>query len=173
MKKPIIPILIGAVVVIVIIGVAIGAHIHQSTNSSDDSQTNTASNSVSNTAGSNTADSNTTDTNSTQTSNATDNSSSTTSSCIGADQASSEIGSSECVQFTGYAYTSSRGEMYLDQSLSAPYGFSAYIPAGTSFGQSLLNEYSGKSVDVSGTITSYDGEPEIVVTSASQVQLAQ
>jgi len=82
-------------------------------------------------------------------------------------------GTSGCINFTGYAYTSSRGEMYLDQYLSAPYGFSAYIPAGTSFGPSVLSQYSGQSVDVTGTITNYKGEPEMIISSASQIQLAQ
>jgi hypothetical protein len=95
-------------------------------------------------------------------------------SCISVSQAVNEEGNgqSECVQFVGYAYTSSRGEMYLDQSTSAPYGFSVYIPAGSSFGSSLLNTYSGESIDVTGYITNYRGEPEIEVTSASQVQVA-
>jgi hypothetical protein len=94
-------------------------------------------------------------------------------SCYTAAQAASEEGQTGCVQYVGYAYTSSRGEMYLDQSTSAPYGFSAYIPAGTSFGPSVLNQYSGQEIDVTGSITPYDGEPEIVVTSASQIQVAQ
>jgi hypothetical protein len=95
-------------------------------------------------------------------------------SCISASQAvnNEDNGQSECVQFVGYAYTSSRGEMYLDQATSAPYGFSVYIPAGYSFGPSLLNKYSGESIDVTGSITNYRGEPEIEVTSPSQVQAA-
>jgi len=96
-----------------------------------------------------------------------------TPSCYTAAQASAEEGNSGCVQFTGYAYTSSSGQMYLDQSLSAPYGFSAYIPAGSSFGPSLLNQYSGQNIDVTGSIVNYNGEPEIVVNSASQILLAQ
>lgn len=96
-----------------------------------------------------------------------------TPSCYTASQASSEEGNSGCVQFTGYAYTSGSGQMYLDQSTSAPYGFSAYIPAGSSFGPSLLNQYSGQSIDVTGSIINYNGEPEIEVTSASQITLAQ
>jgi len=94
-------------------------------------------------------------------------------SCYTASQASAEEGNSGCVQFTGYAYTSSSGQMYLDQSLSAPYGFSAYIPAGSSFGSSLLSQYSGQNIDVTGSIVNYNGEPEIVVNSASQITLAQ
>jgi len=97
----------------------------------------------------------------------------TTPSCYTADQAASEEGQTGCVQFTGYAYTSGSGQMYLDQSTSAPYGFSAYIPAGSSFGPSLLNQYSGENIDVTGSIVNYNGEPEIEVTSASQITLAQ
>lgn len=95
------------------------------------------------------------------------------SSCSPVSDAASMEGSTGCIQFTGYAYTSSRGEMYLDQYSSAPYGFSAYIPAGTSFGPSLISQYSGQPVDVTGTITTYDGEPEIIVTNSSQIQPAQ
>jgi hypothetical protein len=94
-------------------------------------------------------------------------------SCYTASQAANEIGQTGCVQFVGYAYTSSKGEMYLDQYLSAPYGFSVWIPAGYSFGPSVLSKYSGQNINVSGTITSYEGEPEIEVTSASQITLAQ
>ena len=94
-------------------------------------------------------------------------------SCYTADQAASEEGQTGCVQFTGYAYTSGSGQMYLDQSTSAPYGFSAYIPAGSSFGSSALSEYSGQNIDVTGSIVNYNGEPEIEVTSASQITSAQ
>lgn len=100
-------------------------------------------------------------------------SSTTPASCYTASQAASEKGQSGCVQFTGYAYTSGSGQMYLDQSTSAPYGFSAWIPAGTSGGSSIINEYSGKDIDVTGSIVNYNGEPEIEVTSASQITLAQ
>lgn len=93
--------------------------------------------------------------------------------CFTASQAASEEGQSGCVQFTGYAYTSDSGQMYLDQYSSAPYGFSAWIPAGTSDGASLLSQYSGQSIDVTGYIQNYKGEPEIEVTSASQITLAQ
>jgi len=98
-----------------------------------------------------------------------------TPSCVSASQAANleDNGQTECVQFVGYQYTSSKGEMYLDQSTSPPYGFSVYIPAGTSFGPSVLDEYSGKEIDVTGTITAYGGEPEVIVSSASQITLAQ
>lgn len=95
-----------------------------------------------------------------------------TPSCYTTSQAASEEGQTGCVQFTGYAYTSDSGQMYLDQYASAPYGFSVWIPAGTSGGSTWLNEYSGQNIDITGTITNYDGEPEIEVTTASQIQTA-
>jgi len=64
--------------------------------------------------------------------------------------------------------------MYLDQD-SSDYtdGFSVWIPAGESFGSSVLSQYSGVPINVSGTITQYDGAPEIEVTSASQITAVQ
>lgn len=112
-----------------------------------------------------------------QTTNTTTQSTTTTQpstpSCFTAAQASAEEGNSGCVQFTGYAYTSYSGQMYLDQYTSAPYGFSVWIPAGSSFGPSLLNQYSGQNIDVTGSIVNYNSEPEIEVTSASQITMAQ
>jgi DNA/RNA endonuclease YhcR with UshA esterase domain len=35
-----------------------------------------------------------------------------------------------------------------------------------------MNEYSGQSIDVTGSIVNYNGEPEIEVTSASQITQA-
>ncbi|HUD10131.1 MAG TPA: hypothetical protein VMR28_00480 [Candidatus Saccharimonadales bacterium] len=97
-----------------------------------------------------------------------------TPSCWTATQSWNEIGQTGCVTFTGYADTSDSGQMYLNQD-SSDYadGFSVWIPSGESFGQSVLSQYSGQSISVSGTITQYKNAPEIEVTSASQIQLAQ
>jgi len=94
--------------------------------------------------------------------------------CSPVSEAASLEGTNGCIEFTGYAYTAtSSGQMYLDQYASAPYGFSAWIPAGYSFGPGALSEYSGQEIDVTGSIVSYRGEPEIEVTNASQIELAQ
>ncbi len=100
-------------------------------------------------------------------------SSTTPSSCWTAAQSWNEEGQTGCVTFTGYADTSDSGQMYLNQD-SSDYadGFSVWIPAGESFGQSTLNQYSGQQISVTGTITKYDGAPEIEVTQASQIQAA-
>jgi hypothetical protein len=90
--------------------------------------------------------------------------------CYSPSDARPLIGHTGCVAFTGYAYTSPSGQMYLDQSTAPPYGFSVYIPAGSSFGRSLLTKYSGQPIQVTGFITSYAGELEIEVTSAAQVR---
>jgi hypothetical protein len=95
------------------------------------------------------------------------------SSCVSADQAAANEGQNGCVEFVGYAYTASSGQIYLDESTSPPYGFSVWIPTGTSGGSSLVSEYSGKKIDVSGYIQDYKGEPEIEVTDSSQITLVQ
>ena len=152
-------VIVTSVIILAIGGIAYGIHKHQ-----QDTAFVGEPSSIIKTGASNTSSTTSPDTSSAQ---------STTPSCISADQAANAEGQDGCVQFTGYAYTSSSGQMYLDQSLSAPYGFSAYIPAGSSFGSSVLSQYSGQSIDVTGSIINYNGEPEIVVKSASQITLAQ
>jgi|GEM_PF-3481355 hypothetical protein len=95
-------------------------------------------------------------------------------SCFTAAQAWNEIGQSGCVEFNvGYTHTSSRCNAYLDQYSNYTTGIEVWIPDGCNLGASLIRSYAGKTIDVSGTITLYDGAPEIEVTSASQVSLAQ
>jgi len=157
-------VIIAGIVILAIGGLAYAINKHHQENTFVGEPSSNSGNGV--TGGSNSASS-------TDTTNPSSPPTSSPPSCIPASQAASQEGQTGCVQFTGYAYTSSSGQMYLDQSTSAPYGFSAYIPAGSSFGPSLLSQYSGQSVDVTGSIINYRGEPEIEVTSVSQVQLAQ
>jgi hypothetical protein len=104
-------------------------------------------------------------------------SSSSAANCISADQAATNEGKSTCVELTvGYTYVSAAGNAYLDQydgSGSNGYGFSVWMPSSDSFGSSEINQYANKTVDVTGTITKYDGEPEIEVTNPSQITLVQ
>jgi hypothetical protein len=155
---------VGATILIVAIN-------HHSHNDSDSTQTSSDSSSISSQTSSNTT--------AQPSIESTPQSSQTTSSpptpsCLTASQSWNEIGQTGCVTFTGYAYTSDSGQMYLDQD-SSNYsdGFSVWIPSGESFGASILNQYSGVPINVSGTITQYDGAPEIEVTSAAQIQASQ
>lgn len=94
--------------------------------------------------------------------------------CYTAAQAWNEEGQTGCVTMTvGYTYAASSGNDYLDQYQDYSSGVGVWIPSGYSFGSSLLNKYSGQTINVSGTITQYDGAPEIEVTSPSQITLAQ
>jgi hypothetical protein len=70
-------------------------------------------------------------------------------------------------------YTSSTGQNYLDQYSNYSSGFAVWIPSEYSFGQNLVNQYDGEAIDVSGTITLYDGAPQITVTEPSQIHQAQ
>jgi hypothetical protein len=93
--------------------------------------------------------------------------------CYTAAQSWDEIGKTGCVVFTvGSTYTSYSGQHYLNQYSDYSSGFSAWIPAGYSFGASALNEFAGKTIDVSGTISQYGGAPEIAVSSPSQITIA-
>lgn len=158
-------IFIGIFLLVVIIW-ALVAH-NQNTNQSS---LNTNSPNVSNTSSTNNNSSSQPSTNQTQSQTSTNSAPS----CFTAAQSWNEIGQTGCVTFTGYAYTSSSGQMYLDQDPNNySNGFSVWIPAGESFGPSILNQYSGVQINVSGSITQYDGAPEIIVTDASQIQLAQ
>jgi hypothetical protein len=93
--------------------------------------------------------------------------------CFTASQAANEIGQSGCVQFNvGYTFVSSAGNAYLDQYQNYSSGFEVWIPAGYSFGSSATTQYANETIQVSGTISSYEGAPQIEVTDPSQITLA-
>jgi hypothetical protein len=92
--------------------------------------------------------------------------------CFTASQAWNEIGQSGCVQFNvGYTYVSSAGNAYLDQFSDYSTGVAVWIPAGYSFGAGDTIKYANQTIRVSGVITSYEGAPQIEVTSPSQISL--
>lgn len=105
---------------------------------------------------------------------ATPTTTSTPSHCYTASQAWNEIGVSACVQFkVGYTYISSAGNSYLDQFENYAGGFGVWIPAGYSFGANATNTYANRTIQVSGTISSYEGAPQIEVTNQSQIAIAK
>lgn len=90
--------------------------------------------------------------------------------CFTASQAWKEIGQSGCVQFSvGYTDISAAGNAYLDQYSDYSAGVGVWIPAGYSFGASDTTKYANKTIRVTGVITSYEGAPQIEVTSPSQI----
>ena len=96
-----------------------------------------------------------------------------TSKCFTASQAWNEIGQSGCVQFNvGYTDVSAAGNEYLDQYANYSTGVEVWIPAGYSFGAGDTTEYANQTIRVTGVITSYEGAPQIEVTSPSQISLA-
>jgi hypothetical protein len=71
----------------------------------------------------------------------------------------------DCVQ------RSDNGNVFLNMGgKSATQAFTAVIPSGNSAQFSHLQQYEGRTVAVSGKIVSYRGNPEIVVTSPSQLK---
>ncbi|HEV2402758.1 MAG TPA: hypothetical protein VGS08_01015 [Candidatus Saccharimonadales bacterium] len=94
--------------------------------------------------------------------------------CLSVAQARNNIGKTDCVSFTvGYTYVSSEGNSFIDEYRNYSSGFEVWIPSSYSFGPGLTNKYANKTIDVSGTITSYYGAPQIEVTNPSQITLAQ
>ena len=97
-----------------------------------------------------------------------------TSRCFTAAQAWNEIGKSGCVQFNvGYTDVSAAGNSYLDQYANYSTGVEVWIPAGYSFGAGDTTEYANQTIRVTGVITSYEGAPQIEVTSPSQISLGR
>ena len=94
--------------------------------------------------------------------------------CFTASQAWNEIGQSGCVRFNvGYTDISAAGNAYLDQFSDYSTGVEVWIPASYSFGAGDTTKYANKTVRVTGIITSYEGAPQIEVTSPSQISLAR
>jgi hypothetical protein len=93
--------------------------------------------------------------------------------CFTAAQAWNEIGRSGCVQFAvGYTSTSAAGNAFLDQYSDYTTGFSVWIPSEYAFGSTAIAEYAGRTVRVTGRISSYHGAPQIEVTNSSQITSA-
>lgn len=51
-------------------------------------------------------------------------------------------------------------------------GFAVYVPSGSGLTPAQAQRYDNKDISVTGTITSYRGAPQIMVSDPSQVQLA-
>src|SRR5450631_3921268 len=91
-----------------------------------------------------------------------------------ADQAWNHIGDSTIQYQVSYATTDNGGDEFLNQKQVYLSGFTAVI-----FSSNLLafpNDpeatYDGATIDVTGTIQSYEGHPEIVVSNPSQIAMA-
>jgi DNA/RNA endonuclease YhcR with UshA esterase domain len=92
-----------------------------------------------------------------------------------ADQAWNHIGDSATVQYqVGYATADSKGDEFLNQKQNYLSGFTAVIFASdlSTFQNDPEATYGGATIDVTGTIQSYEGHPEIVVNDPSQIAMA-
>lgn len=95
-----------------------------------------------------------------------------TSKCISAEQSWHEVGHHECVEFhPSYIYTSWEHNTFIDQDSNYTHGFSVYVPNGSGLSSDVAHSYQNKTIDVTGTITSYKGAPQIMVSDPSQVRI--
>lgn len=92
-------------------------------------------------------------------------------SCLTASQSWNYIGKHECVQFkVGYAYTSWKNNTFLDQYSNYRSGFAVYVPDGSGLSSSEARGFLNKTIAVTGTITRYQGAPQIQVSDPSQIK---
>jgi hypothetical protein len=88
-------------------------------------------------------------------------------------QAAQEIGQVDCIGYTGYAYVLPSGQSCLTQDQATLNGFAACIPPYKTFGRSILKQYSGKAIVVTGAITKSTSGVQIEVNNIQQIQAAQ
>ena len=92
--------------------------------------------------------------------------------CISVEQSWHEVGHHKCVTFhAGYVYTSWQHNTFIDQTSNYSQGFSVYVPNGSGLSSETAHSYLNKTIDVTGTITSYRGAPQIMVSDPSQIKL--
>lgn len=91
-------------------------------------------------------------------------------SCVSGAQSWNEIGQHACVTFrVARVGTSWQGDTFLDERTDYTRGFSVYVPNGSGLSRDQARSYMNKDIAVTGTITSYRGAPQIMVSDPSQV----
>jgi len=90
-----------------------------------------------------------------------------------ATEASKHIGETATVMDKVDAvHQSGKGNIFLNMGGKYPHQiFTAFIPAASASQFSDIQQYEGKTVAVSGKITLYQGKPEIIVRSPSQLMI--
>ncbi|HKR81394.1 MAG TPA: hypothetical protein VJR27_00125 [Candidatus Saccharimonadales bacterium] len=93
--------------------------------------------------------------------------------CINSSQSKNNIGHHACVQFhVAMVFTSGGHNTFIDENGNDyRQGFSAYVPDGSALSSQQAHTYQGKTIKVTGTITSYRGAPQILVSEPSQVKV--
>jgi hypothetical protein len=67
-------------------------------------------------------------------------------------------------------HQSGKGNIFLNMGGRYPnQAFTAFVPSGNAAQFSRVLGYEGRTISVSGKITSYHGKPEIIVTATSQI----
>jgi hypothetical protein len=87
-------------------------------------------------------------------------------------EAAKHIGESATVQGTASVYVSKGGTIFIDlggKGRSAP--FTGVIFKNRAADFSNVESYSGKTVDITGTIKEYRGKPEIILDVPSQIHV--
>jgi micrococcal nuclease len=96
------------------------------------------------------------------------------SNCISASDAWNYIGEEKCVEYyVASPFRSGKGNVFLNEKRDYKNGFTVWIPSNSvnNFSGDPISEYGYKTIQVSGQIRMYQGHPEIIVNSPSQIKV--
>lgn len=94
------------------------------------------------------------------------------SNCIDSTEAWNQIGKNTCVEFyVGSPFRSGKGNVFLNEKRDYKNGFTVWIPSGSvsNFSGNPITMYGYKTIQVTGLIRMYQGHPEIIANSQSQI----
>jgi DNA/RNA endonuclease YhcR with UshA esterase domain len=92
--------------------------------------------------------------------------------CLTAQETWTHIGETTCVEFTVESpYQSSKGNVFLNEKQNYKTGFTVFIPSASvrNFNGNPVSLYGYKTIRVTGLLRTYQGHPEIIVNSPSQI----
>lgn len=93
--------------------------------------------------------------------------------CSTGAQAKSDIGQHACVTFhVSHIASSWKGDVFLDEKTDYRQGFAVYLPSGSGVTRAQAQRYMNQDISVTGTITSYRGAPQVMVSDPSQLGVA-
>jgi len=101
---------------------------------------------------------------------------STQADCLTAQEAWSHIGETACIEFTvENPYQSSKGNVFLNEKQNYKTGFTVFIPSNSvrNFNGNPVSLYGYKTIQVTGLLRMYQGHPEIIVNSPSQINIVR
>ena len=96
--------------------------------------------------------------------------------CISSQEAWNYVGQEKCVEYyVASPFRSRKGNVFLNEKRDYKNGFTVWIPSGSinNFSGDPISEYGYRTIQVSGQIRMYQGHPEIIANSPSQITVVK